>query len=725
MIKQLLSTITGHVMSRDFWTKAPGRLVAFPGKSARAIVLFSTFFILLNVFLIGEILKLFSRLPVVRRVVRKPGSQWYRSGGLLERIFDKLELVRPFKVKRSYLIHIAFQNLLSRRSRSTVTILGMSIGVGIIVYLLSLGYGIEKLVIGQVATLNELKILDVSAGESTTTKLTKTAITKIQSIAGVQKVIPMISVVGRINYKNAKTDVLVYAVTDEFLNISKLNLLNGKLFANDAWYFARNDASGQVAGAEAEITKGRLASPVTGNKLTFNVLPGTDTPAWKECDISSEVVGYTSRLEGGYAGTELWGGEYYPYNPYGRNGYDEGAKRYMGKWIQGKVPLFSRDADNQLIPLLDDQGRQIWETACLERKNVQIVDETPAAQVLGVSTSIDSAENAEETNVEVLAATDETATDSAQVELPAAFAAEVVATNDAGLEQVKLAASDSSQLATTRTGATENMLDYRAQPSGTAVVSSALLKLLNIPVKDALQARFKVSYIIVRSLLPTAQSRVLSRETEYKVVGVIDDAEKQYFYIPFSDMEKLGVSNYSQLKVVLANKDAIKSTRKSVETMGFNTSSAIDTVAQIESFFASLRVILGLIGLIALAVASLGMFNTLTVSLLERTREIGGMKTIGMVSDEIQDLFLAEAMIMGFSGGLGGLLFGYAAGKVSSFIISVFAISKGIGYLELTYIPTYLVVFILMCSFVVGLFTGLYPAYRARKISALNALRYE
>lgn len=119
------------------------------------------------------------------------------------------------------------------------------------------------------------------------------------------------------------------------------------------------------------------------------------------------------------------------------------------------------------------------------------------------------------------------------------------------------------------------------------------------------------------------------------------------------------------------------------------------------------------------------MFNTLTVSLLERTREIGGMKTMGMVSDEVQDLFLAEAMIMGLSGGIGGLTLGYLVGKCLSLIVSAVAVTQGQGYLDLAYIPLNFTIFILITSFIVGVVTGIYPAQRAKKISALNALRYE
>ena len=195
--------------------------------------------------------------------------------------------------------------------------------------------------------------------------------------------------------------------------------------------------------------------------------------------------------------------------------------------------------------------------------------------------------------------------------------------------------------------------------------------------------------------------------------------------MPFSDIQKLGIKNFSQFKLILKNQNDLPKIRKDIETMGFRTSSTYDTVKQIESLFNNLRLLLAILGMVALGVASLGMFNTLTVSLLERTRETGGMKAIGMVSDEVQDLFLAEAMIMGLSGGIGGLIFGFSIGEIFSILISIIAISKGQGFLQLNYLPPYFVAFIIICAFVVGLLTGLYPAYRAKKTSALNALRYE
>ncbi len=165
--------------------------------------------------------------------------------------------------------------------------------------------------------------------------------------------------------------------------------------------------------------------------------------------------------------------------------------------------------------------------------------------------------------------------------------------------------------------------------------------------------------------------------------------------------------------------------RKEIEAKGYNTNSVADTVAQINSVFFFARTILALIGFVALAVASLGMFNTLTVSLLERTREVGLLKTMGMKSEEVKDLFLTESMIMAVMGGVIGIIAGLIAGQILSIILSLFTLFRGIGFVDVSSVPIFFIIVILFLSVLVGLITGFYPARRATKISALNALRYE
>jgi putative ABC transport system permease protein len=135
--------------------------------------------------------------------------------------------------------------------------------------------------------------------------------------------------------------------------------------------------------------------------------------------------------------------------------------------------------------------------------------------------------------------------------------------------------------------------------------------------------------------------------------------------------------------------------------------------------------VLTAVGMVALAVASFGMFNTLTVSLLERIREVGLLKVMGMKSVEIKDLFLTEAILLGLGGGFLGIFIGVASGSVVSTIISTVATSRGYESIQVASIPVSSILGILFVATFTGILTGLYPSRRATKISALNALRYE
>ncbi|MFA9288251.1 MAG: ABC transporter permease [Weeksellaceae bacterium] len=697
----------------QFIATLPSRLVRFIrnipwyiSSSARTAIRFLTFFCVLLFFSLDRLFALFNRVPVLKVVLQKLQPIWNKSfKPLYIKAMDWLETLRPFKVKRNYLIYIAYQNLNVRRGRSVITILGMSIGVGIIVFLLSLGYGIEKLVISQVASLDELRIVDVTSGENSKASLTRDAVRKMKTIKDVENTIPMVSVVGRLDYKNAKTDILVYGVPAQFFQAAQPELVKGSYFAQTGDGLSEK-AEGQVAGEQDELQRRTYNRPKNSYSVRFSPLPTQVVPVWKECNIDSELLGVTLRQESDLEGREWYGGEYAPLTPYGRLAYDQARKQYLGEWIKAEIPLYKQDQpEASVAAMLNNRGVQEWAQGCVQRKNVQITESLPIIEdVLGESTG--SAELEEATNGGEL---DPLSADLADAR---------VSTGAGGLETVFLQTD-------TTTETQQAVLPFKKKVSGDAVISTGLLNLLGVSTNQATKENFKVSFIIIKSLMPSVDGRILTEEVTYNIIGVVRDDESQFIYVPLDDITSLGTTNYSQVKLILKDENVMGAVRTRVETLGYKTASTADTVEQIESFFVNIRGVLGFLGFIALGVASLGMFNTLTVSLLERTREIGGMKTMGMVSGEIQELFLAEAMIMGLLGGSGGLLLGFVVGKLASYVVSIFAIAQGVGYLELTYIPSSLVFFIIICSFVVGLVTGLYPAYRAQRISALNALRYE
>lgn len=686
-----IQTVGKKILSKDFWIGL-----------VRSIYLFSTFFILLILFIVGKLFSKLLFLPIVGGILLKLNFPTGKTIMHYEDLLSmKLDNVRTSEVKRSYLINLAFKNLLAKKTRSFITILGMSVGIGIIVLLLSLGYGIERLVISRIASLDELKMVDVSSSENTALRLNRTTYDKIAQFSAVEKVIPLVATVGKITMSKATTDVLVYAAPRSYLDAIKARVIRGKLYTNNQSFDAvkaRGVSEGSVAGASTRLERGELGKDRSSFEYQVQVFPSTIVSVWEQCEVGSKVLGYTERFEGGTRGFLKWGSQYAPFDEFGKAAYDSTRNIYLGKWATGEFPLFQKKQSGEFEPLLDDSGRHIWKTGCVQENKVQIapLQRFVQADVLGESTA------------------------SAEVEPVSTFDAVVVSSDSSGIEMVMLQSSTS---ATVKKG--PEKLAFSSLPEGQAVISSGLANLLGLSLNKAIGKEFTTSFIIGKSLMPSIEGKSYSDEVTYKVIGVLDDDNNTYFYVPYADMKKLNIPHVSQMKIILKDTSLMAKVRKGVEGLGFRTNSTVDTVKQIESLFSNLRILLAVLGLVALGVASLGMFNTLTVSLLERTREIGGMKTMGMVSEEVQDLFLAEAMIMGLAGGLGGLMLGTLVGKGLSFLISVVALSQGQGFIDLTYIPISFSTFIVVSSFVVGVLTGIYPAQRAKKISALNALRYE
>lgn len=211
----------------------------------------------------------------------------------------------------------------------------------------------------------------------------------------------------------------------------------------------------------------------------------------------------------------------------------------------------------------------------------------------------------------------------------------------------------------------------------------------------------------------------------YKVVGVVDDGNPAVIYMNMGEMKNYISEGYSQLTVIVSENSEVPTVRKQVEVLGFETSSVMDTVSQVQSLFQYVRLGLALLGIIAFIIAILGMINTLTVSLLERTKEVGLLKTIGMKSDEIRTLFINESMLMSLAGGIGGVVVGGIGGFLVSLVISIISVTKGSGIVMINFLPWYMIIAIPLISSLIGFLTGLYPSNRAVKIPALDAIRYE
>jgi putative ABC transport system permease protein len=209
------------------------------------------------------------------------------------------------------------------------------------------------------------------------------------------------------------------------------------------------------------------------------------------------------------------------------------------------------------------------------------------------------------------------------------------------------------------------------------------------------------------------------------VVGIVEDNSSPVIYLQIEDVSEYTVADYSQATVVINQGVSLDQVRKQIESLGLETFSVMDTINQVQSLFAYLRLGLLIFGIVAFAISFLGMVNTLTVSLLERTSEVGLMKVLGVKKNEIRSIFITESMLIAFLGGMLGILFGIIGGYVVSFIVYLLSISRGVDFIMVSHFPVYLVLLVICCITVLGFLTGLYPTNRAVKIPPLDALRYE
>jgi len=162
-----------------------------------------------------------------------------------------------------------------------------------------------------------------------------------------------------------------------------------------------------------------------------------------------------------------------------------------------------------------------------------------------------------------------------------------------------------------------------------------------------------------------------------------------------------------------------------VLVLPFNTFSILDATRSLRRFFAVLDLFLGIFGSLALAVAALGIVNTLVMAILERRREIGIMKAIGASDGDVKKLFFAEAGVMGLFGGMLGVALGWSIGRLINLGTNVYLRRQNLPPEDIWLVPWWLVGGAIAFAIVISMISGLYPAARAARLDPVQALRYE
>ena len=243
---------------------------------------------------------------------------------------------------------------------------------------------------------------------------------------------------------------------------------------------------------------------------------------------------------------------------------------------------------------------------------------------------------------------------------------------------------------------------------------------------------------------------IVPSEKKLLVVGVTPTSESggqvgfnnAGMYLPLAVAEKLQVvqqgdlrdvarssaaegTRYAALNIRASSPAAVARIESSVAHMGFAAFSLIDVTRNLRTFFAIFDMFLGIFGSLALAVASLGIINTLVMAILERRREIGVLKALGAADRDVRQLFFAEAGVMGLVGGVFGVGLGWAIGRAIQLATMIYLKRQGMNPPNIWSVPWWLVLGAIGFAVVVSLASGIYPASRAARLDPVEALRYE
>jgi len=224
------------------------------------------------------------------------------------------------------------------------------------------------------------------------------------------------------------------------------------------------------------------------------------------------------------------------------------------------------------------------------------------------------------------------------------------------------------------------------------------------------------------------------KEFEYEIVGVlVNSLSGAFTRANLAEIERLSLYQTKRdtgaISLVVAtdpklSKDDFNQVKKDIRAKGYSATSVDDQINQLNTIIDTIQTVLNGFAMIVIIAGAIGIINTLLMAVYERTREIGLMKALGMKSGEVFTVFAIEAVLLGFWGGLIGILTGIGVGYLVNYVASA-TLLKDLHGFNLMAFPLIATLPILLGTMVVGLLSGTLPAIKASRLNPIEALRYE
>ncbi len=178
------------------------------------------------------------------------------------------------------------------------------------------------------------------------------------------------------------------------------------------------------------------------------------------------------------------------------------------------------------------------------------------------------------------------------------------------------------------------------------------------------------------------------------------------------------------LQLNSANEAQISAVKNRLDEQGFSADSFADRQKRTYDGISIIQIGMNLFAFIALLAASFGIINTLIIAVLERTKEVGLQKALGMNRGKIFMLFSLESILIGFWGAALGIISGIVIGSIANFYLARTYLESFEGYSLFVFTP-WAILFVLILVCLIAFIAGVMPAFRASRLNPIEALRYE
>ncbi|MCL2697801.1 MAG: ABC transporter permease [Oscillospiraceae bacterium] len=284
-------------------------------------------------------------------------------------------------------------------------------------------------------------------------------------------------------------------------------------------------------------------------------------------------------------------------------------------------------------------------------------------------------------------------------------------------------------------------------------------EIISMPIEDFFKEEFRIIPLTMDnrwepdlSVIGSQTAPNMEYDEELKLVGILEASPNDWearegIFIDISYMaglikayNELNPDNryeefdgiYHNVRVRVDDMNNVPAVEAEIKAMGFYTSSFNEMRENMTQQVRTTQMLLALVAAVSLFVATMNITNTMIMAIIERTKEIGIMKVLGCDIIKIRTMFLGEAALIGFLGGVAGIGFSYFLSFIiNNFLGQFFMDLFNYGTIEegtkvtISVIPVWLLFASLAGATVIGMAAGWYPAWRSTKISALSAIAHE